>query len=503
MLISMIVLTIVVLLIVLLMLRMPVALSLALSGALGLGILQGTNYATNVLGSVPFTATASFSLTIIPMFILMGMLAMRARIAEHVFAIANHVVSRFPGGLGVATVMACAGFSAVSGSSIGTAATMSKLSVGQMRAYGYPAALATGIVAIAGTLGVVIPPSTFLVLYAIMTGESVAQILAAGIIPGILSALGYIVYILVVGHRQIVRPETTLPEVVSVAHADAAVRAGSREAAATGATSGAGSAGSGSGSGSGSFGAAPATVLPNTPNTTAVKQAYGRTVRNLPWRGLFRLGIIFLIILGGMFSGVFTSTESAAIAAFVALLILLWEFRRDGWSTMWFNVKGALLDTAQTTSMVFMILVGSSVFSTFLIAAHVPDTVTTWVAGLDIPPLLTIGLLLLLLLPLGTALDEISVLIITIPIIYPIAMELGFDGIWLGLMIVKLTAIGMVTPPVGMTCFVVSGTTGVPTETVFKGVLPLMLMDLAVSAVLFFVPAITLFLPSLVAQSAG
>jgi TRAP-type C4-dicarboxylate transport system permease large subunit len=170
---------------------------------------------------------------------------------------------------------------------------------------------------------------------------------------------------------------------------------------------------------------------------------------------------------------------------------------------MWGNVKGALLDTAQTTSMVFMILVGSSVFSTFLIAAHVPDTVTSWVAGLDVPPLLTIGLLLLLLLPLGTALDEISVLIITIPIIYPIAMELGFDGIWLGLMVVKLTAIGMVTPPVGMTCFVVSGATGVRTETVFKGVLPLMLMDLVVSAILFFVPAITLFLPSLVAQSAG
>lgn len=492
MLISLIVLTVVVLLIGLLMLRMPVALSLALSGALGLGILQGTNYATNVLGSVPFTATASFSLTIIPMFILMGMLAMRARIAEHVFAIANHVVGRFPGGLGVATVMACAGFSAVSGSSIGTAATMSKLSVGQMRAYGYPAAMATGIVAVAGTLGVVIPPSTFLVLYAIMTGESVAQILAAGIIPGLLTALGYIIYILVVGHRQIVRPETTLPEVVSAAHEHAAVRAG-------------GSAGGSTGAGTGSpiSRETPATMLPNVPDTSAVQRAYGRTVRNLPWRGLVRLGVIFMIILGGMFSGIFTSTESAAIAAFVALLILLWEFRRDGWNTMWLNVKGALLDTAQTTSMVFMILVGSSVFSAFLIAAHVPDTVTTWVAGLDIPPLLTIGLLLLLLLPLGTALDEISVLIITIPIIYPIAMELGFDGIWLGLMIVKLTAIGMVTPPVGMTCFVVSGTTGVPTETVFKGVLPLMLMDLAVSAVLFFVPAITLFLPSLVAQSAG
>jgi TRAP-type C4-dicarboxylate transport system permease large subunit len=485
MLVTIVVLTVVVVLIVLLMARMPVALALAVSGALGLTVLQGTSYATNVLGSVPFTATASFSLTIIPMFILMGMLAMRARIAEHVFAIANFFVSRFPGGLGVATVMACAGFSAVSGSSIGTAATMSKLSVGQMRAYGYPAAFATGIVAIAGTLGVIIPPSTFLVLYAIMTGESVAQMLAAGIVPGLLSAAGYIAYILIVGQRQIVRPEVSLQETVVQARAAAAVAAGGgREEEPV-------------------HSASVDAALHTVPDTGMVRQAYGLTLRTLPWRGLLRLALIFLIILGGMFSGVFTSTESAAIAAFAALLILLWEFRRGGPAAMWSNVKGALLDTAQTTSMVFMILVGSSIFSTFLIAAHVPDTITTWIAGLDVPPLLTIGLLLLLLLPLGTALDEISVLIITIPIIYPIAMELGFDGVWLGLMIVKLTAIGMVTPPVGMTCFVVSGTTGVPTETVFRGVLPLLSMDLLVSTLLFFVPAITLWLPSLVAQSAG
>lgn len=491
MLVTIIVLAIVALLILLLMARMPVALSLGLSGAVGLAVLQGTTYTTNVLGSVPFSATASFSLTIIPMFILMGMLAMRARIAEHVFAIANHFVSRFPGGLGVATVMACAGFSAVSGSSIGTAATMSKLSVGEMRAYGYPAALATGIVAIAGTLGVIIPPSTFLVLYAIMTGESVAQMLAAGIIPGLLTAAGYITYILILGHRQIVRNDVGLADVVVEAHAAAA--------AAAAATAARGGAGEPAPVHSASVDAA----LHAAPTTGAVRQSYGLTARTLPWRGLARLGVIFLIILGGMFSGVFTSTESAAIAAFVALLILLWEFRRAGVASLWRNVKGALLDTAQTTSMVFMILVGSSIFSTFLIAAHVPDTITTWIAGLDIPPLLTIGLLLLLLLPLGTALDEISVLIITIPIIYPVAMELGFDGVWLGLMIVKLTAIGMVTPPVGMTCFVVSGATGVPTETVFRGVLPLMSMDIIVSAVLFFVPAIVLWLPSLVAQTAG
>lgn len=487
MVITIVVLAVIVLLLALLAARMPVALALAVSGAVGLTTLKGTEYATNVLGSVPFSATASISLTIIPMFILMGMLAMRARIAEHVFAVANFFVSRFPGGLGVATVMACAGFSAVSGSSIGTAATMSKLSVSQMRAYGYPAALATGIVAIAGTLGVIIPPSTFLVLYAIMTGESVAQMLAAGIIPGILSAVAYIVYILVVGHRQIVRPEASLASAVSVARDDArlAGRGGSESAEEP------------------VHAAVLEAARSSVPSTETVREVYGVTFRTLPWRGLFRLGLIFAIILGGMFSGIFTTTESAAIAAFAALLILLWEFRREGVKAMWATVKGALLDTAQTTSMVFMILVGSSIFSTFLIAAHVPDTITAWIAGLDVPPLLTIGLLLLLLLPLGTALDEISVLIITIPIIYPIAMELGFNGVWLGLMIVKLTAIGMVTPPVGMTCFVVAGTAKVPIETVFKGVLPLMLMDLLVVVLLFFVPAITLFLPSLTAQTAG
>jgi len=477
-LITLVVLLAVALLLVLLAVRMPVALALALSGGIGLVLLHGFGYGTNVLRSVPFSSTASFSLTIIPMFILMGMLAMRARIAEQVFAIANRAVRRLPGGLGVATVMACAGFSAVSGSSIGTAATMSKLSVSEMRAYGYPPALATGIVAIAGTLGVIIPPSTFLVLYAIMTGVSVSKMLAAGIIPGLISALGYIIYIIVVGHRRIDRSAATLREEVAVAHSQAA--AATRKDSSRGA------------------GAAPTprdgSVLTATASTSgADRRAAGR----LPWRGLVWLAVIFAIIVGGIFSGVFTSIESAAIAAFVAVLILGFESRRDGLRVFWDRLKGALLDTAQTTSMVFMILLGSSILSTFLIAAHVPDAITAWVAELNAPPLVIMALLLLLLLPLGTALDEISVLIITVPILYPVAMELGFDGIWLGVMIVKLTAIGMVTPPVGMTCFVVSGTSGVKIETVFKGVLPLMIMDLIVSAVLFLVPAITLFLPSL------
>jgi C4-dicarboxylate transporter DctM subunit len=372
----------------------------------------------------------------------------------------------------VATVMACAGLAAVSGSSIGTAATMAKLSVKEMMRYGYPAALASATVAVAGTLGVIIPPSTFLVIYAILTGESVAQLLAAGVIPGLLSALGYIVYILLIGRRQIVPPEAGLASVLVNAKAEAAA--------------------------SGSLRAPRISADPARPRPQA--RGAQRPAR-LPWRGLVRLAVLFLIILGGLYSGLFTTIESAAIAALAALVMVVLEFRRDGASAIWAAIKGALLDTARTSSMVLMILVGSGILSAFLVVARVPEAATEWVTSLDIPPALTMALLLLCLLPLGTALDEISVLIITIPIIYPIAMELGFDGVWLGLMIVKLTAIGMVTPPVGMTCFVVSGATGVKIETVFKGVTPFIIMDLIVSAILFIFPGIVLFLPSLVSTA--
>src|SRR5690625_2750416 len=201
------------LMIILLLLRVPVAITLAASGAAGLLMLNTFGYTTNVLGAEPFTQTATFSLTIIPMFILMGMFAVRAHVAEYVFKIANRVLARFPGGLGIATVAASAGFSAVSGSSIGTAATMARLSVTEMRQAGYPASMATALVAVAGTLGSMIPPSTFLVLYAILAQQSVGEMLAAGIVPGILSALDYALWIMFAGWRMISKGKTVTDDV--------------------------------------------------------------------------------------------------------------------------------------------------------------------------------------------------------------------------------------------------------------------------------------------------
>ena len=470
----------------LLAIKVPVAVSLAGAGGLGLILLQGFGYASNTLGAAPFTTSASFTLTIIPMFILMGMLAVRANIAENVFAVANHFVRRAPGGLGVATVMACAGFAAVSGSSIGTAATMAKLSVDQMRAKGYPASLATGIVAIAGTLGVMIPPSTFLVLYAVLAGESVSQMLAAGIIPGLLSALGYITYIMLVGQRTIRREAAgDLSEAVDDARAELREKrtsAGAGRAARAMSTD--------------------TTVRTAEPRTAAVKAATAPrpSLRALPWRGVVYIAILFTVVLGGMYSGIFTATESAAMGALAALVILVVENRRQGVRRILRAFRISLLDTAETTAMVFFIVIGSAILSTFFVAAGVTRAISDWVGALPFPPMLVMALLLLCLVPMGMFLESMSILVITVPILYPVATEFGFDGIWLGILIVKLIEIGMVTPPVGILTFVVSGTTGVKPETVFRGVLPLVGIDFITTTILFLFPAITLFLPSLVAR---
>ena len=285
-----------ILMLALLLLRVPVAVSLGVAGAIGLLLLRGFNHTTLELGAIPFSQTATFSLTIIPMFILMGMFAVRAHVAEYVFKIADRALGRFPGGLGIATVAASAGFSAVSGSSIGTAATMARLSVGEMRAAGYPASMATALVAVAGTLGSMIPPSTFLVLYAILAQVSVAEMLAAGIVPGAISAIAYALWIMFAGWRmqqkgQIVSEATSVKDALGQA------------------------------------------------TDIATQQKEQTPLSKLPWRGLVYVVILFAIVLGGMYSGIFTATESAAFGAIAAVLILLFELRKEGWKGIAAGIK--------------------------------------------------------------------------------------------------------------------------------------------------------------------
>lgn len=442
-----------ILLIVLLAIRMPVWLALAASGAVGLLLLRDGDFVTSTLASVPFEQTSTFTLTIIPMFILMGIFAVKARIASQVFEVARRVFLRLPGGLGISTVAACAGFAAVSGSSIGTAATMSRLSVEEMRKAGYPSSLAGALVAMAGTLGAMIPPSVFLVLYAILSGESIGQMLAAGIVPGVLSALAYMVYILA-RTRNMVMTST------------------------------------------GSDGLSTELAAASQPAGGTAPIAW----RKLPYRGLVRLAILFVIIMGGIYSGLFTPTESAAIGALFAAIMLLIEFRKDGLRTMAKQFVEALKETAQTTSMVFAIIVGSAVLSLFFIVARVPQKLTETLTETDLPGWVILAGLLALLIPMGMALESISILVIAVPLIYPVAMDFGFDGVWLGILIVKLIEIGMVTPPVGINVFVVAGTSGLRSTDVFRGVWPFVLIEILLIILLFTVPDIVLWLPSMAAS---
>lgn len=468
------VLMVVALLLVLLATRMPAAFALGLAGAVGLLLLRDFNYTTNMLSGIPFDQTASFTLTVIPMFILMGMFAMRAKIAEQVFALAAKAFHKLPGGLGVATVMACAGFGAVSGSSIGTTATMSKLAVGEMRKHGYPASLAAASVAVAGTIGVMIPPSIILVMYSIMASQSVAKMFAAGIIPGVISALSYAIFMMFAGGRA--WKKNTAQSIDSATTLDSALDSASEKSSASVAT-----------------GSAPQ----STRSATAATDPSVR-LRDLPKRGLVYVTILFGVVLGGIYSGVVTPTESASIGAIAALIMLLIESVRYGLKYTLNSIAASLKDTASTTAMVFAIIVGSAILSVFFVAAGVPQMLTSGIVDAGLNPHLTLAILLLALIPLGMALESLSILVITVPLLAPVAAELGFDLIWVGILMVKMIEIGMVTPPVGISCFVVAGTSGVKPTQVFRGVLPFVLLDLAVVAILFAFPALTLWLPSLV-----
>ena len=459
--------------VVLLLSETPVAFTLASSGALGILLLRNADIVSASLGDVPYSSTANYSLAIIPMYILLGMFALHGRLAERVYAIASRVFGRLRGGLGLATVGACAGFAAVTGSSVATAATIGRLSIGEMRKHGYPAPFAAGIVAAAGTLGVLIPPSVVLVFYGILARESIAQLLLAGILPGVVSVILYCIYIITRGQSLVAAEQSRLSDALAVAG-----------------------------------GTAPRAVSPGidgTPNrdpavhdqgpgddVTAelASQSNWATIRAVLW-----IITIFMIILAGIYTGQFTVIESGAMGALAALVMLVTETGRSGVSAVLHRIRESLLDSAGITSMAFAILIGASIFSSFLVMARVPMRFSEWIIALDVPPLLVVIIILAALIPLGMALETLSIIIITVPLIHPVVTGLGFDAVWFGILFVKMIEIGLVTPPVGMNAYVVSGASGIPVETTFRGVMPFVGIDIITVALLIAFPAITLWLP--------
>ena len=424
--------------------NVPVAFSLLASGAIGLVLLRNSDYAFNTLADQPFNIAASFTLTLIPMFIIMGMFVVQAGMAKDVYALAARVFARTPAGLGYATVAACAGFAAVTGSSAATVATIGRISVGEMRRNGYNPGFAAAIVAAAGTLGILIPPSVVLVIYGTLSGESIGELLIAGIIPGILSAFMYAVVVWWRSGKEIGEPEN------------------------------------------------PVDGIPEAREGEQIDKS----------RQVFaaiKIGVLFTIVIGGIYSGIFTATESGANAAAAAMIIFIYSAARRREVRFWKGMREALQETTAVSSMIFMLLIGGGVFAFFMASGGYARDFAYWATELQIAPMLIIVVFLLIMIPLGMILDSLSIILITVPLLHPVALEFGFDGIWFAILVVKTIELGLITPPVGLNVFVVSGAVpDVSSEQVFRAVWPFVIIELVTVSILFAIPQLVTWLPSMI-----
>jgi C4-dicarboxylate transporter DctM subunit len=476
----------VVVLLAVIMMAQPIWLALAIAGGLGLVLLDGTQITMNVVGAAGYTNTARYALVIIPMFVLMGVLASKAGLAVDLFAIAQRLTRWLPGGLGVATILACGGFSAVTGSTSATVATIGHISVEQMTRRGYRANAAAAPVALGATLGVLIPPSILMVIFAILTGQSVGRLLLAGLVPGLLTMLFYMAAVVFFYKRGFFEPKTVKEKALFDSYSTALESAMPEErtlvraAAPTGTLTTVGTDG-----------------RAGRPLTASIAVLEERiTLQN--WIGTGFVAILFLIIIGGMYTGIFTSTEAGAVAAAVAVIILLIRLSRKGARATFVALKDSFIDAASVSSMIFALLFGGAIFAFFLLKTGLPNAVASAVVDANLPPLLVIIVSLVMLMILGALLDEISILLIVIPLLWPVMDGMGVDGIWYGVLAMKATAIGLIAPPVGINVFVAAGISKhVSAERIYQAILPFFIVEIIVIAVLIAFPAISTFVPDL------
>lgn len=491
--------------------EMPVAVGLAAAGVTGLLLNNGFEQTAATLSSAAYQATSTYTLVVIPMFILMGVLVANAGVLGNVFDLAARATRKLPGGLGIATVLSAAGFSAVTGSSAAAVATLGRLCVGEMRRHGYSIKFAASIVAASGTLGVLIPPSVVLVIYGVLTNESVGQLLLAAIIPGIITAIAYILAIVLMatlGNRK----KHIAEDHAGDGHPDDAPTAPVAEPT---------SASTGEGPG-GTATLSRDVAVAMQANEPAVDRDVDREMaRELdqlevaagpggiatakPTRAqriqelesVFYIGIIFVVVLGGIYGGIFTETEAGAVGALVAVLVLL---LRSGRTEMGLkrSLTSALRETSANTSMLFALLIGGSIFTLFLVTARVPQELTDWIIGLDVNKYVVIAIILLVLLVLGALLDGMSILLLTMPLTYPLVTDLGFNGLWYGILAVKMVEVGLLTPPFGLNVYLVSGVVKeAKVEDVFRGVFPFIVAELCVVLLIIIFPELVTWLPDL------
>jgi tripartite ATP-independent transporter DctM subunit len=417
-------------LVLLVFLGVRVFIAAAAVGLVGMVAMIGWDAGAGMVGTIPHSKSVTYTLSVLPMFILIGFLAFHAGLTEKLFDAATKWLGWVPGGLAVATVMAATGFAAVSGASTATAAVFSRVAVPDMLKAGYDKRLAAGVVAAGGTLATLIPPSAILVIYAIIVEESVGTLLVAGFLPGIVSALVYGTLIVVMAK---------------------------------------------------------------------LNPSLGRPIRGFTWAqrwksvpGTFPIIAVVAIIFSAMYFGWATPTEAGALGAFVVFMLALLHGMR------WRGLRESLLESAKLTVMIFSIIWGVLIFVRFLGFAGLPEAFAKWVVSLDVPPIMIVICILLFYVVLGMFMDAIGMLLLTLPVVYPAVIALGYDPIWFGIVVVKMAEICLITPPIGLNCFVVNGVRpDIPLTTVFRGIMPFFIADVATVGLFLAFPDIILWVPRL------
>jgi tripartite ATP-independent transporter DctM subunit len=418
-------------LILLLFSGIPIGVAMGVTGVAGMLFIAGPQAALGLMERIPYDTTANYAISVVPLFILMGSFCFYAGISQDLYRTMYKWIGHFRGGLAMATVGACASFAAVSGSSLATAATMGTVALPEMKKYKYDDRLATGSVAAGGTIGILIPPSVILILYGIIAEQSIGKLFLAGFIPGVLEAVFYMVTIFILTlHNPAMGPR------------------------------------------------GPRTSLHE-------KMASLRDV----WIVL----VLFLLVIGGIYLGVFSPTEAGGIGAFGAFLFALGRGRLG-----WANFYRSLIETGKTSAMIFIIVIGATLLGAFLAVTRLPYNLAETVSALPVNRYVILVLILMVYIILGCIMDSMAMVLLTVPIFFPVATALGFDPIWFGIIIVRVTEMGQITPPVGINVFVIKGIAkDVPMGTIFKGIVPFFIADICHVALLVAVPQLSLFLPGL------
>ncbi|KPP88381.1 MAG: TRAP-type C4-dicarboxylate transport system, large permease component [Rhodobacteraceae bacterium HLUCCO07] len=423
----------------LVLLRMPIAFAMGFVGLVGYWMETSWRGAISMVSRLIIDTSQDYGLSVVPLFILMGLFVNKGGISRELYAVSNAFLGHMRGGLAMATIVACGGFAAISGSSLATAATMSKVAMPEMRKFGYADSLSTASIAAGGTLGILIPPSVILVIYGILTETSIGQLFIAGIIPGILGIFFYLIAVR-----------------ITVARNPAAGPAGQRT---------------------------------------------DWTGRMRALRGVWAVLLLFGLVIGGLYGILdfwpihltFSPTEAAGMGAMGAFLLAL--ARR---SLSFSDIREVLSETTMTTASLFAVLIGAWIFSNFVNIAGLPESLRTMVSELGLSPWMVMAVILLIYILLGTVFESLSMLLLTVPIFFPLVTGLGFDPVWFGIVVVVVTEISLITPPVGLNVFVLKGVVGdVSTGTIFRGVTPFWAMDIVRLVLLLAVPGLVLYLPSM------